>query len=71
MLFRIKAGNREFYLVRASLQSVMKVARAKVWEVPVGGKVSVLQGDKLIVETTRMSIFDEGDQERFGLLDDR
>jgi hypothetical protein len=68
MLFRIKAGNREFYMVRASERSVIKLAREKSRQLPIGEKVSVFRGEKPIAEITRLSLFDEEDRERFGSL---
>jgi hypothetical protein len=70
MLYRIKAGNREFYLVRASQRSVMKLAHEKSRQLAIGEKVYVFRGDKLIAEVTRLSIFDEADRQRFGPLDE-
>ena len=57
MLFRIKAGDREFYLVRASERPVIKLAHEKSRGLPIGEKVAVFRGDKLIAEITRLSLF--------------
>jgi hypothetical protein len=70
MLFRIKAGDREFYLVRASERPVIKLAHEKSRGLPIGEKVAVFRGDKLIAEITSLSLFDEADKERFGSLGD-
>jgi|GEM_PF-5334059 len=59
MLYRIKAGSREYYLVRASDEAVIKIARAKVWEIAPGEKISVFRGEVLIGETNRLSLFDD------------
>jgi hypothetical protein len=59
MRYRIKAGSREYYLVRASDESVMKIARAKIWDIAPGEKISVFRGDVLIGETTRISLIDD------------
>jgi len=50
MLFR--AGDREFYLVRASERPVIKLAHEKSRGLPFGEKVAVFRGDKLIAEIT-------------------
>jgi hypothetical protein len=63
LLYRIKAGEYESYLVRSSLDSVMKVAREKARQLPFGQKVSVFCGEALIAETTRLSLFDELEEE--------
>ena len=55
MLFRIKAGNREFYLVRASERPVIKLAHEKSRGLPIGEKVAVFRGDTLIAEITSLS----------------
>jgi hypothetical protein len=70
MLYRIIAGNREYQLVAWSIEAVKKAARAKIWEVAPGEKVSIFREDKLIGEATRISIFDEADRKHFGPLDE-
>lgn len=61
MLYRIRAGDREYHLVRASVDTVMKIAREKVWDLSPGEKVLVLRGrgQELIGEITRLPLFDE------------
>ena len=70
MLFRIRAGDREFYLVRASERPVIKLAHEKSRGLPIGEKVAVFRGDKLIAEITRLSLFDEADKQRFRSIGD-
>jgi hypothetical protein len=67
MLYRIKTGSREYYLVRASEHSVKKIAREKIWQISPGEKVSVFRGKDLVKEFTRLSLLDEEDRKRFGL----
>jgi hypothetical protein len=69
MLFRIKAGNCEYKLVAWSIEAVKKAARAKIWQVASGEKVSLFRGDEMIDQWTRHSLFDAEDRERFGPLD--
>ena len=70
MLFRIKAGDREFYMVRASAQPVIELAREKCRQLPVGETVTAFCGDQRIYEGTRYSLFSDVDTERFGPLDE-
>jgi hypothetical protein len=52
--------------VRASERPVIKLAHEKSRGLPIGEKVAVFRGDKLIAEITSLSLFDEADKERFG-----
>jgi len=56
MLFRIRAGDREFYLVRASERPVIKLAHEKSRGLPIGEKVAVFRGDKLIADILATSL---------------
>lgn len=58
MRFRIRAGCHESYLTRSSIRSVVKIAREKARQRPLSEKISVYCGNVLIVEITRMSLFE-------------
>jgi hypothetical protein len=59
MLYRIRFGNFECYLARSTLESVMKVAHQKASRLPIGQKVLVFQGDNLVAQTERRSLFED------------
>jgi hypothetical protein len=59
MRYRIKVDGRECYFTRASDRSAAKVARAKAWHISPGRRVSVYRGETLIVEITRLGLFDD------------
>lgn len=59
MHYRIRAGDREYHLVRSSVDTVMKIAREKAWDLSPGEKVLVFRGQQLIGEVTHLPLFDE------------
>jgi len=70
MLYRIKAGGHEYFLVRASDDAVMKIARQKIWQVRPGEKIQVFRGTRLINQWTKLSMFDDLDKDYWGLSPD-
>jgi hypothetical protein len=58
MLYRIKAAQSEWLLVRQTLDSVMKVVRRKSQDFPVGQEFQVFRGDKLVATSRREPLFD-------------
>jgi hypothetical protein len=63
MLYRIKAGPHECYLVRQFLASVMKIAHRKAERLPFGEYVLVFRGNVLVARATRIDLFDGLDDE--------
>lgn len=64
MLYRIKFGDRECHLVRGSDQSVINIARGKMWSISPGESILVYRGSELIARMTRESLFNGEDRQR-------
>jgi len=57
-LYRIKAAQVECYLVRQSLDSVMKIVSRKFYPLQPGEIVLVFEGDTLVAKRTGIGLFD-------------
>jgi hypothetical protein len=58
MVFKIKVGNAEFYPIRASLESVIKLAREKARHLPVDESVLIFRDGALIRRISRIDLYE-------------